>query len=332
MGDEHLSTILETKSDELIKSSVENLVPFPSEFKGIFEDTCDVPVCEDPSTFDALSNHYEILSNSNDHDTSSGNESYENIKYVEASPLDLEYDSLEEENEDQEEKEFDLEDIFQIQDVILREKLLNISRLITNIESLKDNPIPNHVLKSPSSVPISVTDSGSFFKESDTFLSHLDTSLPEFETFSDHTEETRSGSTTTHANNSLPEYDSFLFEVEPDQGGLTSIVISDNSNDHLLELLEFESFHFDPSFPRPPPEPPDDEISLIVESDAPVMNNFDNEDECFDPRGDEIDVEDDDSFTFVVRTFLPFLTYPEVSPLPSSTKSEITIFDPDIST
>ncbi|GJV86933.1 hypothetical protein Tco_1530871 [Tanacetum coccineum] len=31
MGDEHLSTIPETESDELIKSSVENLVPIPSE-------------------------------------------------------------------------------------------------------------------------------------------------------------------------------------------------------------------------------------------------------------------------------------------------------------
>nr|GEZ14036.1 hypothetical protein [Tanacetum cinerariifolium] len=31
MGDEHLSTILETGSDEVIKSSVENLVPIPSE-------------------------------------------------------------------------------------------------------------------------------------------------------------------------------------------------------------------------------------------------------------------------------------------------------------
>ncbi|GKF89402.1 hypothetical protein Tco_0263365, partial [Tanacetum coccineum] len=31
MGDEHLITILETESDELIKSSVENLVPFPSD-------------------------------------------------------------------------------------------------------------------------------------------------------------------------------------------------------------------------------------------------------------------------------------------------------------
>nr|GFC54738.1 hypothetical protein [Tanacetum cinerariifolium] len=43
MGDEHLDTIPTTKSDELIKSSVEDLVPNPSEFKG--ENGCDVPSC-----------------------------------------------------------------------------------------------------------------------------------------------------------------------------------------------------------------------------------------------------------------------------------------------
>ncbi|GJR99441.1 hypothetical protein Tco_0315950 [Tanacetum coccineum] len=192
MGDEHLDTI----------PSVENLVPIPSEFKGIFEDMCDVPVCEDPSTFDALNDHSEILSDSNNDGTSSDDDDFEDIDYV----------SLEEVNDvDQEEKEFDLEDILQIQDVILREKLLNISRLITNIESLKDNPTPDRVLKSPSSFPIPVTNSDSFFEKSDTSLSYSDNSLPEFEPFSDDTEETRSGSTTTHANNSLPEYDSFLF-------------------------------------------------------------------------------------------------------------------------
>ncbi|GJW99654.1 hypothetical protein Tco_0183568 [Tanacetum coccineum] len=243
---------------------------------------------------------------------------------------------MEYENEDQEEKEFDLEDIFQIQDVILCEKLLNVHRLITNIESLKNNPTPDHVFKFPSLVPISVTDSGSFFEESDTFLSHSDNSLPEFETFSDHTEETRSGSTTTHANNSLPEYDSFLFEIEPDQGGLTGIFISNNSNEPLLELPEFESFHFDldPSFPHPPLEPPDVKISLIIKTDAPVINSFDelNEDECFDPGGDEINVENDYSFIFVIQTFLLFLTYPVDSPFLSSTRNEDTIFDPGIST
>ncbi|GKE73274.1 hypothetical protein Tco_1535315 [Tanacetum coccineum] len=201
MGDEHLSTIPKTKSDELIKSSVENLVPIPSEFKGISEDTCDVPVCKDPSTFDALSNHSEILSDSNNDDTLGDDDDFEDIEYV----------SLEEVNNDQEEKEFDLKDILQIQDVILHEKLLNINRLIANIESLNDNPIPNRVLKSPSSVPLSVTDSNSFFEKSDTSFSFSNNSLPKFETFSDHTEETRSGSTTTHTNNSLPEFDSFLF-------------------------------------------------------------------------------------------------------------------------
>ncbi|GJS66517.1 reverse transcriptase domain-containing protein [Tanacetum coccineum] len=206
MGDEHLDTI----------PSVENLVPIPSEFKGISEDTCDVPVCKDPSTFDALSDHSEMLFDSSDNGTSSDDDDFEDIEYV----------SLE--------------------------------------------------------------------------------------------------------------------EVDPNQGGLTSVVmdeISDNStNDPLLELPEFESFHFDPSFPHTPPEPPDVEISLFIETDAPVINNFDelNEDECFDPGGGEIDVsqniKDDVSFTFIIRTFLPFLTYHVDSPLLLSTGSEDTIFDPDIFT
>nr|GEX67265.1 hypothetical protein [Tanacetum cinerariifolium] len=40
MGDEHLDTISATKSDEFIKSCVENLVPNPSESEG--ENGCDV--------------------------------------------------------------------------------------------------------------------------------------------------------------------------------------------------------------------------------------------------------------------------------------------------
>ncbi|GJZ98987.1 reverse transcriptase domain-containing protein [Tanacetum coccineum] len=75
-------------------------------------------------------------------------------------------------------------------------------------------------------------------------------------------------------------------------------------------------------------------LTFDMEPDVPVINNVDelNENECFDPGGGEINVEVDDSFTFVTRTFLPYLTYPEVSPLLSSTKNEDTIFDPDIST
>ncbi|GJX99643.1 hypothetical protein Tco_0356662, partial [Tanacetum coccineum] len=127
--------------------------------------------------------------------------------------------------------------------------------------------------------------------------------------FSDHTEETRSGSTISHADISLPEYDSFLFEIELDQGGLTSVVISDNSNDSLLELPKFESFHFDfdPSFLRPPPKPPVVRICLHFEPDAPLIDNFNELND--DQEGGKIDfsqnVEDDDSFTFVIWTFLP---------------------------
>nr|GEX71126.1 hypothetical protein [Tanacetum cinerariifolium] len=65
----------------------------------------------------------------------------------------------------------------------------------------------------------------------------LDNFSPEFKTFCDYTEETRSGNT-TRADNSLPEYDYFCFEIEPDQERLINVLktnISDDSNDPLLE-------------------------------------------------------------------------------------------------
>ncbi|GKG06162.1 hypothetical protein Tco_0326248, partial [Tanacetum coccineum] len=46
MRDGHLDTIPATESDEVIKSSVENLVLIPSEFEGIFDDLCDMPICD----------------------------------------------------------------------------------------------------------------------------------------------------------------------------------------------------------------------------------------------------------------------------------------------
>ncbi|GKD84577.1 hypothetical protein Tco_1355731 [Tanacetum coccineum] len=75
-------------------------------------------------------------------------------------------------------------------------------------------------------------------------------------------------------------------------------------------------------------------LTFNIEPDAPVINNVDelNEDGCFDLGGGEINVEVDNSFTIITWTFLPFLTYPEVSPLLSSTKNEDTIYDPGIST
>ncbi|GKE47991.1 hypothetical protein Tco_1479249, partial [Tanacetum coccineum] len=81
-------------------------------------------------------------------------------------------------------------------------------------------------------------------------------------------------------------------------------------------------------------DPIHERLTFDMEPDEPVINNVDelNEDECFNLGGGEINVEVDNSFTFVTQTFLLLVTYPEVSPLASSTKNEDTIFDPGIST
>nr|GEW63794.1 hypothetical protein [Tanacetum cinerariifolium] len=110
---------------------------------------------------------------------------------------------------------------------------MSIKLLIAKIKSLNDNPNPDHVLKSP----IPVEDNDSFIEKSDNSLSYPDSSLPEFKTFSNHTEETNSGSTTTHADYSLSKYDSFLFEIEPDQGELTSVVILAEPRVHVPNVL-----------------------------------------------------------------------------------------------
>nr|GFA91581.1 hypothetical protein [Tanacetum cinerariifolium] len=99
MGDEHLDTIPATESDKIIKSSVENLVPIPSEFEGIPDTMCDVHLVNNPTPLEAK-DHFEIIINSND-DISSSDDDYlynENIEYVEASPHDSELVSLEEAN------------------------------------------------------------------------------------------------------------------------------------------------------------------------------------------------------------------------------------------
>nr|GEU49976.1 hypothetical protein [Tanacetum cinerariifolium] len=368
MGYEHPNTTLETESDEIIKSGVEELVPILSENEVTLEDKreCDMPVCENSPICD---DHSEIFSDSNnDDDISSDEDAFEDIEYVEASLPDLEIVSLEEENDvHQEEEEFDLEEI---QDVVLREKLLSINHLIANIESLNDNPTPDCVLNSSALIPT--------FEESDNSLS--DNFSPEFKTFCDHTKETRSGSTTTHANDSLPEYDSFCFKIKPDQERLINVVkndISDDStNDPLLEEADLflasdnlipqgiENFAYDsegdirfleelliddsipinesrgsnfdnPSFPRPPSKPPDADFDFDAREEISVVINTIDELECLDPR-DEFDVSNDENddyfpFIFFIRIFLPYLICSKLFLSFLSAESEDTIFDPGIS-
>nr|GFA88144.1 hypothetical protein [Tanacetum cinerariifolium] len=95
IGDEHLNTIPATESDEVIKSSVEDLVPIPSEFEGIPDTMCDVHLVNNSTPLEAK-DHFEIVINSNDGNSSSDDDSLykENIEYVEASPHDSELVSL----------------------------------------------------------------------------------------------------------------------------------------------------------------------------------------------------------------------------------------------
>nr|GEY59514.1 hypothetical protein [Tanacetum cinerariifolium] len=339
MGYEHLNITPETESDEVTDSNATNLLPIPSECEVTSEDKrdCEVPV----STIDVCYDHSDIFSDSkDDDDISVYDDDFKDIEYVEASLADPEIISEEEnvihqaENDvNQEEEEVDLEDISQIQDIVLREKLLSITRLIANIESLNDNPTPDYVLNS---------------FEFDNSLA--DTFLPEFETFCNHSEETRSGNT-THADNSLPEYDSFCFEIEPDQERLINLVKNDipdnSSNDPLLEeadlflasnnsippgtenfaddsegdirfleelliddsILSHESsdsyFEENPSIPRPPPEPPD--VEFDAGKEIPIVMN-------------DKDKFDKDNYFFMFDRVFSFL----------STESEDTIFDPQL--
>nr|GFC22982.1 hypothetical protein [Tanacetum cinerariifolium] len=160
MGYEHLSINPETESDEVTESKAKNLLPIPNECAVALEDNkeCDLLISENSHVYD----NSDTFSDSeiND-DISVYDDDFENIEYVEASLSDPAIV------------------ISQVQDVVLRKKLFIITRLISNIEYLKDNSTPDRVLN---------------FFESDNYL--LDNFSPEFETFCDHSEETRSGNTT----------------------------------------------------------------------------------------------------------------------------------------
>ncbi|GJZ72569.1 hypothetical protein Tco_0636715 [Tanacetum coccineum] len=70
MEDKHLDTIPEPKSDELIKSSIEDLAHTPSESDGISKSKYDLPVCDDssPKKDEVLDDIISIpLGNGNDH-------------------------------------------------------------------------------------------------------------------------------------------------------------------------------------------------------------------------------------------------------------------------
>nr|GFC51751.1 hypothetical protein [Tanacetum cinerariifolium] len=153
-----------------------------------------------------------------------------------------------------------------IEDDNLREKLLNVHILITNIEALKDN----HTQSSEFLTKSSSTSLNSFFEETNTFHN----SLPEFENFYFDLGEISSGSTTTHSDISLSEYDSFIFDFAHEEFA--------DELAHIISSLEYDCFYFR-DFPDPAlndnPTPSSD---LMTKSSSTSLNSLLEETNTFD--------------------------------------------------
>nr|GFA91131.1 hypothetical protein [Tanacetum cinerariifolium] len=144
MGYEHLSTIPETKLDEVTESSAKNLLPIPSEYEVTFDDEseCDVPVKDDSSlVFTTFSNP---LFDDNDDFTSSDDESLseEDEFSGELAHINPILPVIKE-------ADFDLEEEIRLAENLLYDnsslrppKELNAEIADTIVESLSPSPIP----------------------------------------------------------------------------------------------------------------------------------------------------------------------------------------------
>nr|GEV03407.1 hypothetical protein [Tanacetum cinerariifolium] len=240
MGDEHLETIPAIESDEVIKSSVEDLVPIPSESKVM-------TTISTMRTSSMLRHHLTIL---------------ELVSLEVAKIVILEDEEIKDDN---------------LREKLLNVNLLiaKIEALKDN-----PTPSFEFLTKSSSISPNSFLEENNTFDNSllefETFcfdveeissgstITHFDISLPEYEAFyDDHVKEISSGSPTTHSDSSLyaslifdlsinpfppadrsdfyefadelihfispPEYDCFYFKIEPNSGDFTMDVVEDIS-------------------------------------------------------------------------------------------------------
>ncbi|GKD65434.1 hypothetical protein Tco_1307542 [Tanacetum coccineum] len=308
MEDEHLDTIPATESDEVIKSSVENLINLRVSL------ILTMILLRLMTILSLLMTSIELVS-------------LEVVEIVIPEVGGIDTDIL-----------------LTIKDDILREKLLNVNLLIAKIEALKDNPTPSSdfVTKSSStSLNFFLEETNTFdnsIPESETFCFDLeenssgstttrsDYSLPDYEAFyfdDDHIEEKSSGSTTTHSDISLSKYDSFIFDLsnDPFPPADRSDFYHEEFADELAHIIsppEYDCFYFKS-------EPDPGELTSIVDSE--IRENV------LSTTNVNLPFEDDQSplLAFVVWIFLPFLTYPVTPPYLLSCGNEDTIFDPGIS-
>nr|GFC38126.1 hypothetical protein [Tanacetum cinerariifolium] len=185
MGDEHLDTILATESDEVIKSSVENLVPIPSEFEENIE-------------YVEASPH--------------------NSKLVSLEAAEIVIPEVEE-IEDNNLREKLLNVHLLIANIeALKDNPTQSFELLTKSSSTSLNSFLEETSTFHNSLPKFENfyfDLGEISSGSTT--THCDISLSDYEAFyfdDGHIIEISSGSTTTHSDIFLSEYDSFIFAHE----------------------------------------------------------------------------------------------------------------------
>nr|GEZ45134.1 hypothetical protein [Tanacetum cinerariifolium] len=295
MGDKHLDTIPAMESDEVIKSSVKNLVPINDD--------------------DSLYN--------------------ENIEYVEASPHDSELVSLEaaeivilkeEEIEDDNLREKLLNVHLLIANIeTLKDNPTPSSKLLTKSSSTS----PKSFLEETNTFHNSLSEFENFCfnleeVSSGSTTTNSDISLPDYEFFyfdDDHIEGISSGSTTTHSDISLSEYDSFVFDSLNDQfppidrSAFTHEEFADELA-HIISPLEYDCFYF-----RDLP----DLGELMSILNFGIRENLSTT--CVN-----LPIEDDHSplLAYVVWIFLAYLTYPVIPHYLHPFGNEDTIFDPGI--
>ncbi|GJW25041.1 hypothetical protein Tco_0038852 [Tanacetum coccineum] len=286
MEDEHLDTISETESNEEYESSVEdlNLTPSESEDLSDIESECNMPFCDDFTTFsnplfdfnndftssndeslfdeDVLEENFKIYSNPlfdeeiistkiDPHHFNAESDLIESLLNRHTSIVSSpKFDSLLEEfsgelahidliSPEIDEADFDLEE-----EIRIVEKLLYDNSSPQPPEELNSEN-SGAIIETFSLSPIPVEDSDSLMEEIDTFLAPNDSIPPSIE------------------NDNYESKGDILFLEE---------FLSNDS----LSLPENESFHFDryydPSYPRPPVKPRDDDgIHFDIEPDTGIL-------------------------------------------------------------
>ncbi|GJT70641.1 reverse transcriptase domain-containing protein [Tanacetum coccineum] len=197
------------ESDKFIKSSVGNLVPIPSESEGIPDNVCDVPRYNNPTSLEAFKEHSETIIYYNDDSTSSDDDSYENIDYVDALSPEVEIVSLE------------------VVEIVNPE----VGRI--------DDDILLTIKTGKKRYPSLVVQSTTSFK---TLLDYKT-----FYVDNDHFKKKSSGGTTTHVD--FSQYDSFNFDLLNDQfpPADSSDLYHEEFADklaHIMSLLNLECFKF----------------------------------------------------------------------------------------